>query len=151
MSSKIIVLITIRMHSGVNLIWNLGVVDPSKTNFDFSRHISEKIRVSSGNFTKHFDFLRQIFKKFRFFQAKFQKISIFSGNFQKIPIFQAKISLFTATSGQIILFLFKSHHFRTYFLHMIECNNISRPPEQNLGGRDPQALRIDAPAHACLQ
>ena len=30
-------------------------------------------------------------------------------------------------SGQIILFLFKSNHFRIYFLYMIRYNNISRP------------------------
>src|SRR6218665_3847993 len=34
---------------------------------------------------------------------------------------------FTATFGQIILFLFKSYHFRTHFLYMIRYNNISRP------------------------
>src|SRR6218665_221695 len=47
---------------------------------------------------------------------------------------------FIATSGQIILFLFKSHHFRTYFLYMIRCNNISRSPQpaaQNLGVATP--------------
>ena len=59
--------------------------------------------------------------------------------------------LFTATSGQIILFLFKSHHFRTYFLYMMRCNNISRPVHDPLRppttpcpksrGRDPQPLQ----------
>ena len=49
---------------------------------------------------------------------------------------------FTATSGQIILFLFQSHHFRTYFLYMIRYNNILRPPAttppaQNLGVATP--------------
>jgi len=33
--------------------------------------------------------------------------------------FPGKNWSFTAMSGQIILFLFKSHHFRTYFLYMI--------------------------------
>jgi len=75
-------------------------------------------------------------------------ISIFSGNCS-----------FTAGSGQIILFLFKSHHFRTYFLYMIRYNNISRPPRplcdppcdlprppaQNLWVATPQPPRIDAP------
>src|SRR6218665_1427509 len=40
--------------------------------------------------------------------------------------FQAKISRLP-TLGQIILFLLKIHHFRTYFLYMIRYNNISRP------------------------
>src|SRR6218665_2425977 len=84
------------------------------------------------------------------FPGKFPKISIFSGNFtQKIRFFQDKFSSFTATSGQIILFLFESHHFRTNFLYIISYNNISRPvhdppttpcnplpPAQNLGDRD---------------
>src|SRR6218665_1117962 len=87
-------------------------------------------------------------KKFRFLQANFRKISIFqailqknieffmqiSENFDffkqlKKSIFQAKNCPFTATctSVQIILFLFKNNHFRTYFLYMIRYNNISRP------------------------
>ena len=43
-------------------------------------------------------------------------------------------------SGQISLFRLKSHHFRTYFLYMIRCNNISRSPQpaaQNLGVATP--------------
>jgi len=57
-------------------IW--GVVDPGKQNFDFSRHISEKFRFFSGNFTKNsifpgkfvknFDIYRHIFEKLRFFR-----------------------------------------------------------------------------------
>jgi len=57
--------------SGVNLIWNLGVVDPGQRNFDFPSKLST-----------NFDF-------------------------------PGKNRPFTATSGQIILFLFTSHHFRT--------------------------------------
>ena len=89
-------------------------------------------------------------QKFRFFQANFRKKSIFSGNLKKLD-FQAKIG----HSGQIILFLFKIHHSRTYFLYLIRCDNISRPvhdphnhrcgslttPAQNLGGLDPQPLQ----------
>src|SRR6218665_308795 len=56
-----------------------------------------------------------------------KKISIFPGKFTKNFDFSGKSCSFTATSGQIFLFLFKSHHFRTYFLYMIRCNNISRP------------------------
>src|SRR6218665_2444532 len=100
-------------------------------NFEFIRQFKKKI-----------DFSRQISEKYQFFQAISYKISIF----------QAKNWPFTATSGQIILFLFKSHHFRTYFLYIIKYNNISRPvreplrpPAQNLGVSTPNTLRIDAP------
>jgi len=48
-------------------------------------------------------------------------------NFRKISILKAKSWLFTVISGQISLFLFKSHHFRKYFLYMIRYNNILRP------------------------
>src|SRR6218665_2491690 len=75
-------------------------------------------------------------KKLRFFPANFGKISIFFRQFYKRNFdFQARISElpfslqnfhsarqnwpFTATSGQIILFLFKTRHFPTYFLYMI--------------------------------
>src|SRR6218665_1576913 len=93
-------------------------------------------------------------KYFRFFQANFLKISLFSGNFTKKFNFPGKSWPFTATSGQIIPFLFKSHHFGTYFLYIIRYNrpNISRPvhdppydplcdptttPAQNLGWSRP--------------
>src|SRR6218665_202339 len=58
-------------------------------------------------------------KKNRFCQVNFRKTSIFQSIFKKIPIFQAKTWPFTATSGQIILFLFKSHQFRTYLVYTI--------------------------------
>src|SRR6218665_852864 len=61
------------------------------------------------------------------FPVKFMENFDFSGNLKKIE-FPGKNLPFTATSWQIILFLFKSHHFRTYFLCMIRYNNISRPP-----------------------
>ena len=48
-------------------------------------------------------------------------------NFLKISIFQAKIGYLQLFLSKIILFLFKSHHFRTYFLYMIRYNNILRP------------------------
>ena len=66
--------------------------------------------------------------KVRFFQANFRKIPIFSGKFSKNFGFFRKLKnfdfpgkncSFTATSGQIVLFLFKTHHFRTYFLYII--------------------------------
>ena len=90
--------------SGVNLVWNLGVmVDPGQKNFDFSRQISE-----------NFVFFRQFHTKIWFFPGKFSKNFNFLGNFTKISHFPGKNWSFTAISGQIILFLFKSHHFRTY-------------------------------------
>src|SRR6218665_2028245 len=58
--------------------------------------------------------------------------------------FPRKYCPFTATSGQIILFLIKSHHFRTYFLYL-KRYNISRPvhdppppSHQNLGVTTPK-------------
>src|SRR6218665_1278117 len=92
-----------------------------------------------------------ISQKSRFFRANLRKISIFSGNFIQNSDFSWQISekyrfspgknwLFTAISGQSILFLFKSHHFRTYFLYMIKYNNILRPvhdpPCPKSGGHD---------------
>ena len=79
-------------------------------------------------------------------------------NFRKISIFQAKIGYLQLFLWQIILFLFKSHNFRTYFLYMISNNNILRPahdlttplrppydpPAQNMGVATPQLPRIDA-------
>src|SRR6218665_196694 len=71
----------------------------------------KKISISIGKFMINFNFFRQFYKIISSFAGKFPKILIFSGN-KKID-FPSKKSPFTATSGQIILFLFKSHHFRT--------------------------------------
>ena len=80
-----------------------------------------------GNFTKHFDFLEKFIKNFDF-SGNFTKNFDFSKQiFDKFRFFKQFYYLFTATSGQIILFLFKSHHFRTHFLYMIRYNNILRP------------------------
>ena len=87
--------------SGVNLVWNLRVVDSG-----------QKISIFPGKFLKNFDFSQVNFQRNSIFQASFRKISISSGNLKKCQ-FSGKNCLFTATSGQIILFLFKSHHFRT--------------------------------------
>jgi len=90
-----------------------------------------------------------MFEKFRFFR-QFHTENSFDFPGTNWP--------FTATSEQIILFLFKSNHFRTYFLYTIRYNIISRPvhdphdllrPPQPLlpkmGGRDllPTTPRID--------
>src|SRR6218665_898669 len=94
--------------------------------------MSEKFRIFSGNFTNK-----------SIFQANLRKISIFSGNFtKKIRFCRQFYWLFTAISGQIILFLFKSHHFRTHFLYKYRYPRPPRPsPHDPLskiwGGRDP--------------
>src|SRR6218665_32447 len=93
-------------------IW--GVVDPGQKNFDFYRQIFEKFQFFQAILQKNIEFCRQISENFDFFR-QLKKLD-----------FQAKNCPFTATSGQIILFLFKSNHFRTYFLYMIRYN-ISRP------------------------
>jgi len=103
----------------------------------FQANFPKKLNFS-GIFTKNFDSYRQISGEYRFF----------SGNLNFFD-FPGKNVPFIATSGQIILFLFKSHQFRTYFLYMIRYNNISRPihvspcastitPCPKSGGRDPQ-------------
>ena len=75
-----------------------------------------RIRVKKIDFSreilKKFSFFRQFHKKFQFFQANFRFFRQFHKNFD----FLGKNGPFTATSEQIILFLFKIHHFRTYFL-----------------------------------
>src|SRR6218665_243892 len=82
-------------------IW--WVVDPGQKNLDFYRQISEKFQFFQAILQKNIEFCRQISENFDLFQAI------------KTIDFPSKKSQFTATSGQIILFLFKSHHFRTYF------------------------------------
>jgi len=80
-----------------------GVVDPGQIFLFFQANFRE-ISIFSGNFTKNVDFSRQILKNFDF-----------SGNLNKNFDFPGKNCSFIATSGQNILFLLKSHHFRTYF------------------------------------
>ena len=75
-------------------------------------------KVNSGKF-KIIRFFRQIIEKFRFFSGKFKKNLISFRQFKNNFDFPCKNCSFTATSGQIFLFLFKSHHFRIYFLYMI--------------------------------
>src|SRR6218665_4039142 len=142
-------------------------------NFDFLEKIP-KISIFSGNFTKNFyflghftkrfDFLRKFakhfyffrqFKKIRFFQGKFPKNFDFLGNFTKNFDFPGINWLFAAISGQIILFLFKSHHFLTYLLYMVRYmifyapstipTTPHDPPAQNLGGS-----RLPNPPHLPL-
>src|SRR6218665_2376753 len=112
-------------------IW--GVVDPGQKSFDFYRQISEKFRFFQAILQKNIEFCMHISENSDFFRQL------------KKSIFQAKNCSFTATFGQIILFLFKSNHFRTYFLYMIRYrpNNISRPVHDS---NDPPAtLRATPP------
>ena len=90
-------------------------------------------------------------EKFRLFQAVSEKNRFFGANFRQISIFSAisKNLLFTIGPRQIILFLFKSHHFGTYFLYMIRYNNILRPvhdphdpPETPAIPQDPHAQNL---------
>src|SRR6218665_2418592 len=68
--------------------------------------------------SKNFDFFQIISQRNSIFQGKFPTNCDFLGNFKKID-FPGKNWLFTAIFGQIILFLFKSHHFLTYFLYTL--------------------------------
>src|SRR6218665_3410121 len=62
-----------------------------------------KLQIFQAILQKNIEFCRQISENFDYFQV-----------IKKIDL-PSKKSPFTATSGQIILFLFKSHHFRTCF------------------------------------
>src|SRR6218665_53972 len=92
-------------------------MDPGQKNFDFYRQISEKFQFFQAILHKNIEFCRQISENFDFFRQL------------KNSILQAKNYPLraTATSGQIILFLFRSKHYETYFRYMIRYNNISRP------------------------
>src|SRR6218665_2399729 len=62
--------------------------------------------IFRGKFTENFDFLLEKIYEWPFL---------------------GKICHLQLNSRQITLFRLKSHHFRTYFLHMIIYNNVSRP------------------------
>jgi len=73
-----------------------------------------------GSGSNKFQCFKANFQKISIFQGKFSKsFDFFPGNFTKNFDFPGKNVPFIATSGQIILFLFKSHHFRTYVLCVI--------------------------------
>src|SRR6218665_3029238 len=90
----------------------------------------EKYSILPVKFSKNFDFpaknFRQINEKFRFFHVKISEIPILV-IYSKMSFCPDKICHLQLNSKQIILFRLKSHHFRTYFLYMIRCNNVSRP------------------------
>ena len=72
--------------------------------------------IFPGKFSKKLGFFREFHTKIDVFQANFQKIQFLQANFRKILIFSGNFKNnfdwpFTVTPGQIILFLFKSHHF----------------------------------------
>src|SRR6218665_1626515 len=87
----------------------------------------KRILISTGKFPKNFNFFRQFYKNIEFSRLISENFDFFR-QLKKL-IFEAKKCPFRATSGQIIQFLFKSNHFRTYvyFMYMIRYNNISRP------------------------
>src|SRR6218665_2314033 len=104
------------INIGAHLVWNMGGVYPCKK-IDFYRQISEKFQFFQAILQRIIEFCRQISENFDFFRQL------------KKLIFLANRFIYSYTSGQIILFLFKSNHFRTYFLYMIRYRpNISRPP-----------------------
>src|SRR6218665_1218012 len=88
----------------------------------------KNISIVPGKFPINFNFFRQL-KKILFSRQ------ISKTNFD----FPGKNWPFTATSGQMILFLLKSDHFRTYSLYMIRYNNISLPVH------DPPTTRLRPP------
>ena len=136
-----------------NLAGNLGGSGSGSTKFRFFQAnfgeisiffqgISKKIiSIFLVKFFKNFLFLKANFRKMSIFQANVQKISIFSGNLKKF-YFPGKNCSFTATSGQMILFLFKINHFRTYFLYMIGYYNISLPVHDSSATPRPQVQNL---------
>jgi len=125
------------------------------TKFQFFQAHFREILIFSGNFTKNFDF-HSNFKKLSIFPGKFSRNFDFSGKFSKnfnfsdnfwknfdfFRQFKKKFDFpgkncsFTATSAQIILFLFKSHHLRTYFLS-IPVQDPSHDPSHKIWGSRP--------------
>ena len=116
-----------------HLVWNLGglwirvnkiliFLGKFPRNFDCFRQFYKKFRFLQANFTKNFDFPGKFSKNFKFFRQIFKKFRFFQA-IKKID-FPGRNCSFTATSGQIILFRLKSHHFRTYFLFIrVEWTN----------------------------
>jgi len=87
------------------------------TKFRFFQGNFREISIFSGNFTKNFDFFPGKFvKNFNSFRQIFEKCRFFSGNLKNFD-FPGTNCSFTATSEQIIIFLFKSHHFRLLTAH----------------------------------
>src|SRR6218665_2332359 len=127
-------------NSGVNLVLNLGVVDPGQKNFDFYRQISEKFQFFQAILHKNIEFCGQISENFDFFRQL------------KKLIFQAKKVHLQLPLGKLFYFSSKVTTFEHTSLYMIRYNNISRPvhdsnappaplpspPCPKSGGRDPQ-------------
>jgi len=80
------------------------------------------------------------------FQGKFPKNFDFLDDFTENFDLPDKIAYLQVISGQIILFLFKSHYFRTYFPYMIRYNNILRPVHDP---HDPPATPLRPPRSPC--
>src|SRR6218665_3075472 len=79
--------------SGVNLVQNLGVVDPGPKSFDLSRQLFEKFRFLQAISQTNFDF-----------PGTFPKISNCSSNFTTISIFQGKIGHLQLLQGKLFYF-----------------------------------------------
>ena|SRR6218665_604727 len=107
----------------------------------------KKIRVFQANF----DLFTQFHKIISIFPGKFPKNFNFFRQFPKKFDFPGKNWPFTTTSGKIILFLFKSQHFRTYLLYMIRYNNISRSVHDPTRPLQPHDHPAQNPGVATLQ
>ena len=64
-------------RSGVNLVWNLGVVDPGQKISINSGNFINKKSIFQGKFPNNFDFFHVISQKIPIFKANFWRISIF--------------------------------------------------------------------------
>ena len=99
---------------------------------DFSRHILEQIRFVQAILQKKFDF-----------PGNFPEISTFLVNFLKLFDFPGKnLPIYSNFWASYILFLFKSHYFRTFFLCMIIFHDPPATPRPSLlkiwGSRPPK-------------
>src|SRR6218665_2214918 len=91
-------------NNGVNLVLNLGVVDPGQKNFDFYRQLSEKFQFFQAILQKNIEFCRQISENFDFFQAikklvfSSKKIVHLQLPLGKLFYFSSKVTTFERTS-----------------------------------------------------
>jgi len=119
--------------SGVNLVWNLG-------SWTRGSCLVKKFRFFQANFKK-IHFSRQIPENFDFSCKNFRMTFFFGHSLQNFRLSRQNCHL-QLNSGQIILLRLKSHHSRTYFLHMIRYKNVSRPVHDPLRPHGPQAQNL---------
>ena len=144
-----------RACSGVNLVWNLGVVNPGSKVFIF---FQRNFRIMSISPQK-FDFRG---KNFLWpFLVINSKNETFPFPRQNMPFTATTtIKIIRLQIHKLFYFSFKSHHFPTYLLCVITYNNIwqivhnphepcdPRPSQPKIWGHDTPTPMIDV--YACM-